>query len=95
MQITYDYDWIPITKEEYEKHAYKRKDDSLLEIITETLSELECYRKVPIYEGLQNIIDNNPKYYKYYKRGGFKTSIICSEENYNKLMKMYGNIQNV
>lgn len=82
MQISYDYEAIPITKEEYEKNSYKRKNDSIIEKLIELKDK---YFKVPIYSGIQSMIDNKPIKYKYYKRGKYKSYLICGEKEYKSL----------
>lgn len=82
MIINCDYEWIPISKEEYEKHSYKRKNNSLKELIAECL---DTYEKRPVYGGIQNVIDNKPIGYKYYKQGNYKTFMIGSEKQFNKI----------
>lgn len=43
------------------------------------------YRKDPIYGGLQNLINDTPIGYKYYKRGKFQANLICSEQEWQRL----------
>lgn len=58
------------------------------------------YKKEPIYGGIQNVINNRPIDYKYYKRGELKFCMICSEQFYIRMWELFikesnGNIQNV
>lgn len=85
MYIDYGYETIPITKEEYEKNKYKCKNDSWIEKLIELQDN---YFKVPIWNGIQSIIDDKPEGYKYYKRGKFQAYIICGAKEYDTVTKI-------
>lgn len=103
MIFEYDYEYVPITKEEYEEARSKlniKGDNSLLDIITEIDFNMK-YPKQAIYkEGLQSVFDNDIIGYKYYKRGEYKHLLICSEQQYCRIIEemikaSYGNIKNM
>ena len=88
MFIQYLREQIPTTEEDYKSSLYKRKDDSLVEISKEALSELK-FDKKPIYKepGLKSIMNNEIIGYKYYRLGEFKGHLICSERDFNKILE--------
>jgi hypothetical protein len=78
---------IKISKEEYEKNAYKRKDDSLKERMKEMFLNSDFLRE-PIYKnsGLLAMLDPNEIIgYKYYKLGKEKLVYICGSKEYDYL----------
>lgn len=89
MVIEYIRDRVPITKEEYDKNIYTRKDSSLKEIIKECISE-SIFTKEPIYKepGIKSIMDNEIIGYNYFKLSEPRGCLLCSEKEYDIINKM-------
>lgn len=81
---------IKISKEEYEKNTYKRKDDSVAELVQEIIFNSNFIR-IPIYKnpGLLAMWEPNEIVgYDYYKLGKEKLIYIIGEEEYRYLINM-------
>lgn len=88
MQITRDREKKEISKEEFDRSIYHRKDNSIEELLQEIFHNSD-YIKEPILKsgiGFLGLCDpDNIIGYKYYKLGKEKLVIVCGEKEYQYL----------
>lgn len=82
-----DIERIKISKKEYERNTYKRKNDSIEELMKEIMVNSEFIRE-PIYKnsGLLAMLEPNEIIgYRYYKLGKEKLVYVCGSKEYDCL----------
>ena len=89
MYTTREREWKEISKEEFDRRIYHRKDDSIKELCKEILYNSN-YVKEPVFKsgiGILGTLDpNNIIRYRYYRLSKEKLVYICGSEEYNYLV---------